>query len=125
MKRRKFFALFLICAMIVSGFGGLVTAKAADAASGDIYMIPGTKTLYPMAAGGTSHFRIPIKAVENLTISSDVFATVTTDDKIFDTTDAKLTCNGQEVKRITSDSTQAETYVEFDLTLKEDRKSVV
>lgn len=119
MKRRKFFALFLICAMIVSGFGGLVTAKAADAASGDIYMMPGTKTLYPMAAGGTSHFRIPIKAVENLTISSDVFATVTTNDKIFDTTDAKLTCNGQEVKRITSDNTQAETYVEFDLTLKD------
>ncbi|MDE7299892.1 MAG: hypothetical protein K2N94_13900 [Lachnospiraceae bacterium] len=120
MKRRKIFALLLICAMVLSGIGGWTRAQAAGE-SGDIFTVPGTRTLYPMVAGGTSHFSIPIRKSDNLYISSDIYVSVTAEDKnLFDTTEAKLTRDGLDVRDI--NTTNVETCVEFDLTLNDTAK---
>ncbi len=118
MKKRKIFALLLICAMVLSGIGGWTRARAAEE-SGDIFAAPGTRTLYPMVAGGTTHFKIPVRKADVLYISSDIHVSVTTDNKIFDMTEGKLTRDDMDVKDIGGSS---ETYVEFDLTLNETAK---
>lgn len=118
MKKRKIFALLLICAMVLSGIGGWTRARAAEE-SGDIFAAPGTRTLYPMVAGGTTHFKIPVRKADVLYISSDIHVSVTTDNKIFDMTEGKLTRDDMDVKDIGGSS---ETYVEFDLTLNDTAK---
>lgn len=119
MKKRKFLALLLLCAMIVSCFGNGIIAKA----EGDFITVAGgTSTLYNMQPGEKTHFKIPVKLANfnyGITDSSSIAVMVKSPDGIFDTTEAVLTRDNTAPGSAIGLSAYNETNVEFDITLKD------
>lgn len=128
MKTRKIFAVLLACAMVLAGIGGSVTAKAES--TGDyVIMTPGAQSIYPVVAGGTLHFQVPVQLTTNaLTFASDVFVTVESANNLFDNAEGKLTKgdkknNGLKIlPEYPIQGVDNQTYVEFDLTIRDTAK---
>lgn len=122
MKKRKFLALLLMCAMIVSCFSGSVKAKAA----GDyVVTTNGALAAYTMVPGEEMHFSIPVRLANvNYYIRdySSIVVMVSTDDGVFDTTEAVLTRENMSANNQVGISYNYTTNIEFDLTLKDTTK---
>ena len=128
MKTRKIFAVLLACAMVLAGIGGSVTAKAES--TGDyVIMTPGAQSIYPVVAGGTLHFQVPVQLTTNVMFFvSDVFVTVESADNLFDNAEGKLTKGEKEndglkiLPEYPIKGLDNQTYVEFDLTIRDTAK---
>lgn len=121
MKKSKILALLMILAMAVSCFGGRATAKAED---NIITTIPGTSTIYTMAAGETRHIIIPVRlsSWEYTVDTASIIAMVQSDDDLFEMTEAVLTRENAPSGEAVGLNNYQTTNIEFDLKIKDTAK---
>ncbi|ABX44051.1 COG1361 S-layer family protein [Lachnoclostridium phytofermentans] len=114
MKMKKLLALFLICSMVLAGFGSAVTAKAEEAY---VDVTDSKSKVISVKAGETTHVKLPVVAKREYITNPGIVA-VPESNAPFVTGSVTMTKENQTTPVLGIDAFST-TYLEFDITVKD------